>query len=141
MTKINATTAIEHPMAGNSVVLRIDLIERSLLRWRGEQTGATMRTLVTVLLALVAPVTVLAAAGDLNPTRGGGGTATTSFTTGAAAYTLVLLPDGSLAAAGQGNELNVVRCNPNRSLDIAFGSGGGVTTPGCRANAKGPQEA
>ena len=79
------------------------------------------------VLAL-APIPVLAADGDLDPTFGTGGRVTYA---GGPANASAIQPDGKIIVAIGGNPYSdfvLVRYNRDGSLDTAFGIGGKVTT-------------
>ncbi len=98
------------------------------------------RTLHSQLLALAAgtllaaaPLTVLAAAGDLDTTFDGDGVVTTTIGTFAIAYGVAIQPNGRIVAVGytdNGPEYDfaVARYNSTGSLDSGFGVGGVVST-------------
>lgn len=72
--------------------------------------------------------------GSLDATFGTAGRVTTEIGDFAAAYALVLQPDGRLVAAGSSStgartEFALARYNRDGSLDSSFGTGGIVTTP------------
>lgn len=70
-----------------------------------------------------------AADGTLDASFGTGGRVTTSFGGDAAAFALVLQPDGKLVAAGEAvDDFALARYDANGGLDPGFGSGGTVTT-------------
>ena len=88
-------------------------------------------TLVAAIIAVVMaaaldPVTrLLATVGDLDPSFGNGGVATTP--SGSYAYSVALQSDGKIVALGlQATVLRVARFNTNGTLDPTFGSGGTV---------------
>jgi uncharacterized delta-60 repeat protein len=77
-----------------------------------------------LLIALGAPAS--AAAGDLDPTFGVGGTVTVSDLT---IFAMALQPDGKIVVAGVSVDVfGLARLNPDGSLDASFGTGGLVTT-------------
>lgn len=83
--------------------------------------------------------------GELDPTFGDGGTATTSMSSAGGhdehIWELALQPDGKIVAAGEaatatgGFDVALARFNPDGTLDTGFGTGGTLTTaigPGTR---------
>jgi uncharacterized delta-60 repeat protein len=67
--------------------------------------------------------------GRLDPSFGSGGIVTTTIGKSAAAWALVLQPDGKLVAAGDADsKFALARYDRNGRLDPTFGSGGIVTT-------------
>jgi uncharacterized delta-60 repeat protein len=88
-------------------------------------------------------------AGSLNPSFGNGAGYVTTSTTAYndQAHSVLIQPNGDLVAAGSAatasglmNSLNVVRYNPNGSLDTSFGTGGVALTT-ISANVAGPYAA
>jgi uncharacterized delta-60 repeat protein len=72
--------------------------------------------------------------GNLDPSFGAGGRATTVFEGGGAAYALAIQPDGRIVAAGTSGrgevagQFALVRYRPDGELDSSFGSDGRVAT-------------
>src|SRR5262245_9910440 len=79
-----------------------------------------------------------AAPGDLDPSFGTGGWATTPLADPGSIFALALQPDGKIVAAGQaplGTRIIIARYLPDGTLDPGFGSAGVVQTlPAGRAN-------
>jgi uncharacterized delta-60 repeat protein len=111
---------------------------------------AVVSLLASFALLAPRPLTGLAAAGDLDPTYGDGGRATTSFGGQEMVQALAIQSDGKLVAGGeQGGVLEqpigraypyavnfaLARYEDDGSLDPTFGDGGRVVTrfPGVRA--------
>src|SRR2546428_6574218 len=84
----------------------------------------------TFFLALVVPISLFGASGNLDPTFGTGGKVTTDFSGGEdAAFAVVLQPDGKIVVAGRSRgDFALARYNSNGTLDTTFGSAGNVTT-------------
>lgn len=100
------------------------------------RVGYSMFTavLLFVMVFLAAP-TVHAAAGDLDPSFGSGGKATTDFGGIDSANAIILQPDGKILAAGEasmssGSSLDfaLARYHSNGGPDTSFGNSGRVTT-------------
>ncbi len=81
-------------------------------------------------LALLVPLSLLGASGNLDPTFGTGGKVTTDFSGGQdVARAVVLQTDGKIVVAGRSSgDFALARYNTNGSLDTTFGSAGKVTT-------------
>jgi uncharacterized delta-60 repeat protein len=108
-------------------------IDRSTTHHRRAGAGAALATCLLATVLGAAPA--LAAAGDLDPAFGTGGTVTTSFPGGSYASAVAIRPDGRIvavggAAGGSGTgEFAVVRYATDGSLDASFDGDGMVTTP------------
>ena len=89
-----------------------------------------VRTVIVIIIAaaLDPVVRLLATAGDLDPSFGIGGVATTSFDQFSRATAVAVQSDGKIVAAGEANGLiRVARFNPDGSLDTGFGTGGAAS--------------
>jgi uncharacterized delta-60 repeat protein/uncharacterized repeat protein (TIGR01451 family) len=92
--------------------------------------AATITLAMTVMNASWA----VAGQGDLDPSFGIGGRVTTDFGGIEEAHGVVVQPDGHIIVAGDSHsntgaaDFAVVRYNPDGSLDLTFGNGGGVKT-------------
>jgi uncharacterized delta-60 repeat protein len=91
--------------------------------------------IVAAALSLVFTSGLSAAAGDLDPTFGGGGKVATDFGRADEVSGVAVQADGKIVAAGYSRDPDsydsdfvVARYNPNGSLDSGFGSGGEVQT-------------
>ena len=89
----------------------------------------------TLLLCPFLPLTIKAAAGDLDPAFGSGGKVTTDFfLMSDEAFAVAIQSDGKIVAAGStikpgtGRDFALARYLPNGTLDNTFGMGGKVTT-------------
>ncbi len=109
-------------------------------KWEGSSFTRPARVVraVTLLLATAGVTLALsgaagAVAGDLDPSFGVGGVATTTFPglDGGTYMALLVQPDGKVIAAGSGDQggfqvATLARYNADGSLDQSFGSGGRV---------------
>jgi uncharacterized delta-60 repeat protein len=91
-------------------------------------------TFVALLLMWNFPAHALSSAGDLDPSFGGDGKVTTSFSSYDYVSAIAVQPDGKVVAAGSARSLSedsdfaLARYNPDGTLDTTFGSMGRVTT-------------
>jgi uncharacterized delta-60 repeat protein len=91
-------------------------------------------TVIGVALTLVFASGISAAAGDLDPSFDGDGTAITDFGSDDVANGVATQADGKIVAAGytrdpaNGSDFAVARYNRDGSLDSGFGNGGKVQT-------------
>jgi uncharacterized delta-60 repeat protein len=90
---------------------------------------------IVIVVSLLAPYRVEAAAGDLDPRFGHGGVAFTDFAqTEDYTYAVAVQADGKIVVSGQSGiypnlHSALVRYNRNGRLDSTFGTGGKVTVP------------
>jgi uncharacterized delta-60 repeat protein len=95
----------------------------------GRRTFLALFISIMCLLAAAPPSAAGAAGGELDPSFGGDGKVTTTFTDGAAGRGLALQTDGAIVAVGEaGDEFGIVRYDSSGVLDPSFGSGGKATT-------------
>jgi uncharacterized delta-60 repeat protein len=87
-------------------------------------TTGLLITRIGLIAALLLPLRVVAAPGDLDPTFGAAGVVSAPGDLGSASA-VVYQPDGKLVAAG--GAFSLVRYNADGSLDSTFGSGGVAT--------------
>src|SRR6516162_7027552 len=96
--------------------------------------------LVRAFLIALAPISTVAAPGDLDTSFGGTGKVLTTFGFGEDfGRAVAVQPDGKLIVAGftgsiSGGSLALVRFDTNNVLDTSFGSGGKVVMPLSEAN-------